>query len=395
MVDCNLPGRNDRRYHEGGQALSKPFRFLHTADWQLGLRVRFIPGDAGAEVRNARLKAVRRIGEVAAERRLEAVIAAGDTFEHHGLKPETLRKTFDALAEFVVPVYILPGNHDPHTPDSLFCSELWERECPENVHVLGSTEPVTLREGVHLLPCPLLERRPLEDPTAHLNAEFGPAGGIRVGVAHGGVREILERMGEDTAELVSDVPLDTSERGRLDYLALGDWHSLLPFEAERTWYPGTPEATRFKEKNPGHALVVEIAGPGEAPIVEPVRISALTWTKLSADVDSDEEIEALGERIEAIPDKAMTLVELRLAGTLDLKQRDRLDEQVLGPTRDRFCFVRLRDDALYTVVRDEDLAELDAEGWVTEVVDALREDTTDEGQRALRLLYRLHREVAP
>ena len=381
--------------HERGENLTRPFRFLHTADWQLGLRVQFIPGDAGAEVRNARFKAIRRIGQVAAEHHVEAVIAAGDTFEHHGLKPETLRKTFDALKDYSVPVYILPGNHDPFTPDSLFRSDLWARECPANVHVLGSIDPVEVRPGAHLLPCPLLERRPLEDPTAHLDGEFGPTEGIRVGVAHGGVREILERMGEDTSELVSDVALDTSDRGRLDYLALGDWHGLLAFEAERTWYPGTPEATRFKEKTPGFVLVVEVAGPGAEPIVEPVRVNDLTWSTLEFELDSDEEIEALREALEAVPDKARTLLELHLVGTLDIGQRTRLDAEVLGPVSDRMRFLRLRDEGLHTVVRDEDLAELDAEGWVSDVVDALREDTTEAGQRALRLLYRLHREVAP
>jgi hypothetical protein len=167
-------------------------------------------------------------------------------------------------------------------------------------------------------------------------------------------------------------------------------------------YPGTPEATRFKENDPGHVLVVEVAEPGAVPTVEPVRVAELTWVQIPDEpapatfvLDSDEEIAALGELIEAMPDKAQTLLELRLAGTLDLKQRARLDDEVLGREGDRFCFLRLRDDALFTVVRDGDLAELDAEGWVSDVIDALREDTTEEGQRALRMLYRLHREVAP
>lgn len=379
--------------------MSKPYRFLHTADWQLGLRVRFIPGDAGAEVRNARLKVVRRIGEVARDREVHAVFAAGDTFEHHGLKPDTLRKTFDALKDFPVPVYILPGNHDPYTSDSLFQSELWARERPDNVFVLATTEPVQLRDGVHLLPCPLVERTPLEDPTAHLSADFGPTEGIRIGVAHGGVREILQRLGEDDEdELSSAVPADACQRGKLDYLALGDWHGKLRID-DRTHYPGAPEATRFKEKAPGYVLVVEIAAPGATPVVDPVRVADLTWLKHPttdgpATLDTDEEIDALRDDLEAIPDKAQTLLELKLSGTLDIGQRTRLDEEVLGPIRDRLCFLRLMDDGLHTVVRDEDLADLGAEGWVADVVDALRGDPSEDGQRALRLLYRLHREVA-
>ena len=82
--------------------MGNALRFLHSADWQLGLRVRFIPGDSGAVVRDARLKTVARIGEVAREREAEFVLVAGDVFEHHGLKPSTLRKTFDAKANEIL-----------------------------------------------------------------------------------------------------------------------------------------------------------------------------------------------------------------------------------------------------------------------------------------------------
>ena len=40
-----------------------PTRFLHTADWQLGLRAHFIPGYADAIVRNERFQTLYRIGE--------------------------------------------------------------------------------------------------------------------------------------------------------------------------------------------------------------------------------------------------------------------------------------------------------------------------------------------
>jgi len=237
---------------------AEPIRFIHTADWQLGLRVNFIPGDAGAEVRNARLRTVRRIGEVAKEQEATFVVVAGDVFEHHGLKPATVRKTFDALRDYPCPVYLLPGNHDPLTPESLYTCDLWQRDCPANVHVLSSTEPVSVRDDAVLLPCPILDRQPLEDPTAHLAPDFGPDTGFRIGVAHGGIREILEGMRDSADVSAAEISADTCERGALDYLALGDWHGLLKVN-ERTWYPGAPDATRFKERRPGHVLLVELA----------------------------------------------------------------------------------------------------------------------------------------
>ncbi len=371
---------------------SRPLRFLHTADWQLGLRVRYIPGDAGARVRDARLAAVKRIGEVAGEQDVAFVVVAGDVFEHHGLKPATVRKAFDLLKAYPVPVYLLPGNHDPYTPDSLYDSPLWRRECPENVHVLASAEPVAVRDDVHLLPCPILDRTVLGDPTEHLTDDFGPAEGFRVGVAHGGIREFLERLGEDELDLAAEIGLDTASRARLDYLALGDWHGQLQVD-ERTWYAGTQEATRFKEKDPGKVLVVELAEPGASPAVTPVPVAALRWHRIRAELDGEEDLEALRGRLEAIPDKGDALVELSLAGTVDVELRARLDGEVLDAAEDRFRWIRVRDDELHSYVREEDLQAIAGEGWVGDVVKALADDEGEDASRALRLLYRLHQEA--
>ena len=57
------------------------FRFLHTADWQLGLKLSFIPGDRGARARNERFETVRRIAKLANERKVQAVFVAGDVFD--------------------------------------------------------------------------------------------------------------------------------------------------------------------------------------------------------------------------------------------------------------------------------------------------------------------------
>lgn len=370
-----------------------PIRFIHTADWQLGLRVNYIPGDAGAEVRNARLRAVRRIGEIARDRDAAFVVVAGDVFEHHGLRPATVRQTFDALSAYPVPVYLLPGNHDPYTPDSLFSGDLWKRECPDNVHVLASTTPVDVADGTILLPCPLLNRAALEDPTHHLTPDFGAPDAIRVAVAHGSVREFLERLNDSEHEAGAAISMDASARGALDYLALGDWHGLLQVN-DHTWYSGTPEATRFKEKNPGHVLCVEIAEHGSAPSVTPIAVRGLCWTQLAAEVNDDADLGALARRVDAIADKADTLLELSLTGTLTIEQRDRLEREVLSRAGDRFRWFRVRDEALHTYIRNDDLAAIGGDGWVGDVVRALANDHNETPKRALQLLYRIHQEVS-
>ncbi len=367
-------------------------RFIHSADWQLGLRVGYIPGDAGAVVRDARLRSVRALGELARAEKADFVVVAGDVFEHHGLKQSTLRQTFDALATFSCPVYLLPGNHDPYTPDSLYRSEVWAKEAPEQVHVLHDFEPVEA-PGAWLFPCPLLQRHTLEDPTEHLKPDFGPSGVIRVGVAHGGIREVLERMGESDEGLTNALRIDAAEQGGLDYLALGDWHGTVQVDP-RTWYSGAHEATRFKEKDPGNVLLVQIDGPGAPPEVQKRAVGTLHWVQHEAIVRDASDLDALDDWFEALPNKADTLVELHLEGTLDAATATELDAR-LARQADRLRWLRRREERFSVFVNEAALDGIAQEGWVREVIDELR--AAPEGDapahNALRLLYQLHQEA--
>ena len=56
-------------------------RFIHTADWQLGMTRHFLEGEAQSRFSQARLDAILRIGDLARERRAEFVVVAGDVFE--------------------------------------------------------------------------------------------------------------------------------------------------------------------------------------------------------------------------------------------------------------------------------------------------------------------------
>jgi DNA repair exonuclease SbcCD nuclease subunit len=52
--------------------------------------------------------------------RADIVLLAGDTFESNQLSPAVLDRAWQLLAAAGTPVVILPGNHDPAMPDSVF-----------------------------------------------------------------------------------------------------------------------------------------------------------------------------------------------------------------------------------------------------------------------------------
>lgn len=68
----------------------------------------------------------------------DVVLLAGDTFENNQLRRAVLDQAAQLLAEAAMPIVILPGNHDPALPDSVFVRSGLDRI--PNVRVLGVTD---------------------------------------------------------------------------------------------------------------------------------------------------------------------------------------------------------------------------------------------------------------
>jgi hypothetical protein len=99
----------------------------------------------------------------------------------------------------------------------------------------------------------LTHRHNLDDPTILFDMMATPGARLRIGLAHGSIRDFSSR-----GEAQNQIAPDRAQRSNLDYLALGDWHGTLRVDA-RTWYSGTPETDRFQRDEPGHV-------PGFLPV---------------------------------------------------------------------------------------------------------------------------------
>jgi DNA repair exonuclease SbcCD nuclease subunit len=358
-------------------------KLLHTGDWQLGLRLNFVGGDAAARLRAQRFDTVRRLGALAQERDVDVVVVAGDVFDDNSVGADALQQARDALAAFGdIPVVLLPGNHDPATPDSALARL---QPVPESVHVALAAEPLRF-DGFEIWPCPLTARHAWEDPAAWLP----PAprdGTIRIVVAHGGALDFGQ-----AAETPNRIDVAAVLARGYDYVALGDWHGLYRVN-DRTWYAGAPEATRFKEQRPGHALVVEIDRAGELPRVEPVPVARTRWFSESFELGDDEDVAQLGSWLEALDEKSWTLVELTLEGQLSLAGRAELDA-LLDEYEGRIAHLRIAEDTVSAAPTADDLAMLRGEGFLGRAIEALRASDDSVDADALRSLYRLTREDA-
>jgi len=135
-------------------------RFIHTGDWQLGMTRHFLSPDAQARYSEARLEAVRDIAKLARAEGCSFVTVSGDVFESNHLDRQVVVRALDAMAAFDVPVYLLPGNHDPVNAGSVYRSSTFREHCPEQVGMLDSSGAVTVPgTGVELLGDPDCQTR--------------------------------------------------------------------------------------------------------------------------------------------------------------------------------------------------------------------------------------------
>lgn len=372
-------------------------RFLHTADWQIGKQFANVPGDPGAALRTQRLDTVAKIADVAVEKAVDAVLVAGDVFDDNAVSDDTLRRTINAMNAFSGSWVLLPGNHDSGLTQSAWSRLRKLSIVPDNVILADEPEAIYLADGkLVILPAPLKRRQEVRDLTAWFDMYDSPQEVFRVGLAHGSVTNRLPESAE-THNPISD---ERTTSANLDYLALGDWHGTLNI-ADKTWYSGTHEQDRFKQNEPGNALLVDIEKPGATPHVEALKVGRYSWDQLEFAVSDNASLSVLDNRLQGLgDDPTTTLLRLRLSGSVSLSTRQILND-MLAKWSARFHFLQIDDSHLGAQPSAEDIAEMGATGFLKEAITsivAIEQDPDDldhvHASRALQILYLTQKELA-
>jgi DNA repair exonuclease SbcCD nuclease subunit len=411
-------------------------RFLHTADWQLGMTRHFLSPEAQGRFAQDRIDAVREIGVIAREQRAEFVVVCGDVFESNQVERQTVVRALDAIATIGVPVLLLPGNHDPLDAVSVYRSPTFEARRPENVIVLDSPLPMVPPgcEGVEIVAAPWTSKRPLCDLVEQACRELAPsvasratgtatgtpagsasAGITRICVGHGAVDSLSPDR--DDPSLIDVERAEAALReGRIHYLALGDRHSATRVgSSQRIAYSGSPVATDFRETRPGLALCVEVSAElDQQPQVEEFPVGRWRFVEQRFSLDSEDDVASLRDWLQAQPDKERTIVRLALVGSLTLRGQAML-HAALDDWDDAFASLRIwqRHTELVTLPDSLDRTALSLSGYAQRTWDALilaaqsdsetgvsklddagdagdaRSSPAREARDALALLYRL------
>src|SRR5579875_3142778 len=296
-----MPGsRHDRKDGIG-------MRFVHTADWQLGMTGHFLAGEAQPRYSAARRDAVSGLGALAHGVGAEFVVVAGDVFEHNQLAPQVVSQSLEAMRAIGVPVYLLPGNQDPLDASSVYTSALFTAERPDNVVVLDRAGVHDIRPGLQIVAAPWRSKVPTTDLVAKELGQLPADGTTRVLVAHGSVDVLDPDPGKPALIRLATVENALAD-GRVHYVALGDKHSRTCVGGSgRVWYSGSLEVNNYDdtESDPGHVLVVDIddADPNRPVHVEARKVGRWRFLTMRHHVDDSRDIADLDLNLDLLDGK--------------------------------------------------------------------------------------------
>jgi DNA repair exonuclease SbcCD nuclease subunit len=375
-------------------------RFLHTADWQLGMTRHFLNDEAQPRYSAARRDVVAAMGPIAKEVGAEFVVVAGDVFEDNHLAPRVISQSLEAMRRIEVPVYLLPGNHDPLDAGSVYTSALFTAERPANVVVLDRAGVHEVRPGLEIVAAPWRSKAPTSDLVGDVLAGLANDGVTRIVVGHGGV-DVFQADRDKPSFIRLAAVEDALARGAVHYVALGDKHSRTKVgDTGRVWYSGAPEVTNYDhvESDPGHVLVVDVeeSDPARRVEVEARRVGTWRFVSLSRTVDTSRDVTDLDLNLDLLADKDRTVVQVGLNGSLTVTDKAALDACLDKFVR-RFAALSLWDSQTDIVVlpADGEFDDLGIGGFAAAAVDELVAtaktdgDGSDDARAALALLLRL------
>ena len=375
-------------------------RFVHTADWQLGMTRYFLNGEAQPRYSAARRDVVAGLGRLGTDAGAEFVVVAGDVFEHNQLAPRDVSQSLEAMRAIGIPVYLLPGNHDPLDASSVYTSALFIAECPQNVTVLDRAGVHEVRPGLQIVAAPWRSKAPTSDLVGDVLEDLPAESVTRIVVGHGGVDSLDPDPGKPSLIRLAAVEAALA-RGAVHYVALGDKHSRTEVGCTgRVWYSGSPEVTNYDdiEADPGHVLLVDIDedDPRRPVRVDARRVGRWRFVTLRREVDGGRDVADLDLNLDLMPHKDRTVVRLALSGSLTIT-----DKAALDACLDRYArlFAALglweRHTDLAVIPADGEFDDLGIGGFaaaaVEELVATARSDgeDADDARAALALLLRL------
>lgn len=293
-------------------------RCLLFADVHLDTPFTWAEPDVARRRRQALRDAVARIVALADDVEADALLCAGDLYEHDRFAPDTGAFLRQRFAEAGRPVLISPGNHDWYGPESLYATVRW----PDHVEVFTQPRlaPVTLGGDVTIWGAAHRAPSGAGDVFEGAHAD-GP--GLHLALVHASERSGLAWQGGDKQP---HAPFDEAAVPAAGFAHALCGHYHRPRAGRWHTYPGNPEPLSFGEDGRRGAVVVDLDGDGGVRR-EWHAVSDTAWHDVEVDVTGCETVDECVAQARAAAASRGGVVRLTVGGELS-------PEVPLSPERD-------------------------------------------------------------
>jgi DNA repair exonuclease SbcCD nuclease subunit len=214
---------------------------------------------AGRDVARARRRSLRdtltRICQLAASEQVDAVLCAGDLYEHERFTPDTVAFVAASFNDLGILAFLAPGNHDWYGPTSLYA----QAGFASHVHVFteDALTPVELAPGLTMWGA---AHRAPANTDGFLDDFRVDRDGVNLALFHGSEQGSIHA--QESGKL-PHAPFhhDQIEHSGLDHAFCGHYHS--PRLTPRLTYPGNPDPLAFGEHGSRGAVIAEVKESGE------------------------------------------------------------------------------------------------------------------------------------
>jgi DNA repair exonuclease SbcCD nuclease subunit len=282
-------------------------KLLHVADLHLDAPFAWLDPEAARRRRQHRRDTLTRILALAEAESVDAVLSAGDLFEHDRIQPDTVAFLQASFGRSTRRIYLAPGNHDWYGPQSPYAVTAWS----PNVHVFteAAFQPVTLEDGVTLWGA--AHRAPANTDDFFAATRLSGAG-VHLALAHASERSWLA---EQEGGKQPHAPFDAEEiaAAGFSHAFLGHFH--VPKDAERHTYPGNPDPLEFGETGNRGAVLATVTADG-AFTRERRHVAVSQVHDIEVPLDGCEHADDIRDRVSAAIGGLRGSVRVTLTGTV-------------------------------------------------------------------------------
>lgn len=223
-------------------------RILHVADVHLGVKFKGLPPAKAQNRREDLKKTFSKMIDLAKSSKSNVLLIAGDLFDDPRPSSSLVSFVMNELKRSEVPVFLIPGNHDPMEKGSVYT----ENDFPSNVEIFD-TKFTTKTAGdlaIHGIAYghEKFDKHILKELPQPLPDKYN------IALVHGSYK--FMDFGDENYYPIEKEEIEGS---KMDYFALGHFHNFNEIKTSvPACYPGTPEGLGFNDTGNRGVVIVDL-----------------------------------------------------------------------------------------------------------------------------------------